>query len=161
MTFTSLILTIASVLTALSAGFFFTWSVSIVSGLGRLSDVGYISAMQAINRAVQNPLFFLVFFGPTILLPFASFLNYAQTTRFRLLIVASVIYLGGVIGVTVLGNVPMNNKLDAFDPDSATNQTMATERTNYEGRWNTLNHIRTVSSTLSIVLVIIACLKQD
>ena len=79
--------------------------------------------------------------------------------RFGFLLAATVIYLFGVFGVTVFGNVPLNNTLDRFDLESASDQITALQRANFEGRWNNLNTVRTVSSTLSVILVIIACLN--
>ncbi|MBD3661527.1 MAG: DUF1772 domain-containing protein, partial [Arenibacter algicola] len=53
-------------LTGLSAGLCFTWSNAITPGIGRLNDPGYLMSFQQMNRAIINPLFLLVFFGPSI-----------------------------------------------------------------------------------------------
>jgi uncharacterized membrane protein len=156
---TNIILVVSATLTALVAGLFFAWSVSVILGLARLPDKQYISFMQATNRAIQNPLFFTAFFGAAILLPISTFLHLGQAGRFSFLLGGTIFYLIGVMGVTIFGNVPMNNTLDRFDLDSADVEEIALERKNYEGRWNFLNHIRSVSSTLAIVLVILACLN--
>ena len=58
----NIILVITATLTALVAGLFFAWSVSITLGLARVSDSEYVSVMQSINRAIQNPVFFAAFF---------------------------------------------------------------------------------------------------
>jgi uncharacterized membrane protein len=157
----NIILVIAGTLTALVAGLFFAWSVSITLGLARVSATEYVSVMQATNRAIQNPLFFTAFFGAQILLPVCVFLFYGQTTRFWLLLAATLVYTFGVMGVTIFGNVPMNNALDDFKAEAAEPEEIQRQRQNYEGRWNNLNHIRTVSSTLAIVLFIIACLARE
>lgn len=161
MNISNILLVIAATLTALVAGLFYAWSVSITLGLARVSDLEYISVMQSTNRAIQNPLFFAAFFGAQILLPVCVFLYYGQTSRFWLLLAATLIYTIGVMGVTIFGNVPMNNMLDSFEIKSATTEEVATQRKNYEGRWNNLNNIRTVSSTLAIILVIVACLNRE
>ena len=57
MTTTNIILTIAATTTALIAGLLYAYSCSVNIGLGRLADAEYISAMQSINKAIQNPLF--------------------------------------------------------------------------------------------------------
>jgi len=159
MTAANTILAITVTLTALSAGIFYAWSVSVTLGLKRLSDQEYVSFMQETNRAIQNPWFFVVFFGAAILLPVSSYLNYGQSGRFELLLAATIVYLVGVIGVTIFGNVPMNERLDRFEMESATDEEIKTQRKNYEGRWNFLNNIRTICSTIAIALVIIACLN--
>jgi uncharacterized membrane protein len=155
----NIILVMTAALTALVAGLFFAWSVSITLGLLRVSDSEYVSVMQATNRAIQNPLFFAAFFGAQIFLPVSLFFFYGQGSRFWLLLAAAVFYTFGVMGVTIFGNVPMNNALDSFDPKSATQVEISTQRKNHERRWNNLNNIRTVSSTIAVILVIIACLE--
>lgn len=155
-----IILVITSVLTALVAGLFYAWSVSITLGLLRVSDTEYVSVMQSTNRAIQNPLFFAAFFGAQILLPVCLCLFYGQGARFWLLFCAFAIYTIGVMGVTVFGNVPMNNALDRFDMKSATQDEISLQRKNYETRWNNLNHVRAISSTLAVTLVVIACLQN-
>lgn len=155
----NIILVVTAVLTALVAGLFFAWSVSITLGLLRVSDSEYVSVMQSTNRAIQNPLFFAAFFGAQIFLFVSLFFFYGQSSRFWLLLAATVFYTVGVMGVTIFGNVPMNNSLDRFDLKSATQEEISTHRKNYEGRWNALNNVRTISSTIAIILVIIACLE--
>ena len=155
----NIILAITAVLTALVAGLFFAWSVSITLGLLRVSDTEYVSVMQSTNRAIQNPLFFTAFFGAQILLLICLFLFYGQGAKFWLLLGAFAIYTIGVMGVTIFGNVPMNNALDRFEMKSATQEVISLQRKNYETRWNNLNHVRAVCSTLAVTLVIIACLQ--
>ena len=143
------------------AGLFYAFSCSVNLGLARLSNVEYISAMQSTNRAIQNPIFFAAFFCAPILLPLSVLLHYGQplTMRFWFLLAATIIYLIGTFGVTIFGNVPLNNVLDRFNLQSASEEETALQRANFEGRWNNLNTIRTVSSTLAIVFVVIACLS--
>jgi uncharacterized membrane protein len=66
-TFQNITLIIAATTTALMAGLFFAWSYSITLGLARLSDEAYIAAMQAGNRTILNPTFYIVFFGVALL----------------------------------------------------------------------------------------------
>ena len=157
----TLVLAAAATTTALMAGLFFAWSCSVTLGLARLTDEEYISAMQAINRAILNPVFFSCFFGSALLLPLSTYLYYDHTLsiRFGLLLVASLLYLLGVMGVTILGNVPLNEALDAFNLASASTQELAAQRTTFEGPWNQLNIIRTIASTLAIIMLILACLQ--
>lgn len=159
MTVINILLIITATATALMAGLFFAFSCAVNSGLARLSNAEYISAMQSINRAIQNPIFFLAFFGAPIFLLISTFFHYGQAMRFWFLLAATVIYLIGTFGVTVFGNVPLNNTLDPFNLQSASEEETARQRANFEGRWNNLNTIRTVSSTLAVIFVVIACLN--
>ncbi|MEJ7586735.1 MAG: hypothetical protein WKI04_04145 [Ferruginibacter sp.] len=69
MTFSNIILVLTVTCTALVAGLFYGFSCSLVHGLEPLSGEAYIGAMQSINRAIQDPVFFVCFFGALLLLP--------------------------------------------------------------------------------------------
>jgi uncharacterized membrane protein len=158
-TFTNIILVITATLTALMAGLFYAWSCSVMLGFARLKDREFIAAMQATNRAILNPVFFAAFLGAPVLLPISTFLSYGQSPRFAFLLAATGIYLTGTFGVTMFGNVPLNNTLERFNAEAATDEEIAQQRANFERRWNNLNTIRSVSSTLALILVVIACLN--
>jgi uncharacterized membrane protein len=108
----SLLIT-GTVLTALSAGIFLAYSLSVNPALKNKSDHEYVSTMQSINQVIQNPPFFLVFMGPVVLLPIATYLSYKTgvSRNFYLLLAASCLYIVLTFGVTVGGNVPLNDKL--------------------------------------------------
>ncbi|WP_228455324.1 DUF1772 domain-containing protein [Chryseobacterium sp. Tr-659] len=154
---TTLVLIIAAVLTALIGGLFYAYSCSVVLGLGKLSDMEYLKAMQNINREILNPVFFISFMGTAALLPLSTFLFRGHQPVFLFLLLASLAYLIGVFGVTIVGNVPMNDALDKFDISKSTMETARQMRDNFENRWNFLNNIRTIFSVISIISVVCAC----
>ena len=145
----------------LMAGLFFTWSYSVMPGLARVSDSVFLDAIKSMNRAIQNPLFFSCFFSAALLLPASTYMlwNNAGTPSFWLLLGASFAYWTGVMGVTIFGNVPLNNKIDAFHHKNASEEDRAIQRARFEGRWNRLNYIRTASSLAAFALVTIAILS--
>lgn len=163
MTTTNIILAITAITTALIAGVFYIWSCAVIPGLAKVPDETYIRTMQAINIAIQNPIFFASFMGTLFLLPLSTYLNYTSfnSPRFLCLLAASIIYAVGVFGVTAFGNVPMNDKLDAFKLDGASTQDIHNQRVQYEKPWNRLNTVRTVANFISLVLVISACLSKS
>src|SRR5687767_15970411 len=69
-----IILGVTLLVTALIAGLFYAWSVSVNPGLHRLSDGEYLRSMQQINRVILNPLFFASFMGALIMLPICTFI---------------------------------------------------------------------------------------
>ncbi|MFP3590523.1 DUF1772 domain-containing protein [Chryseobacterium sp. SIMBA_038] len=154
---TTILLIVTAVLTALIAGLFYAYSCSVVLGLGKLSDTEYLKAMQSINREILNPVFFVSFMGTAVLLPISTFLYRAQNPVFILLLLATLAYLIGVFGVTIVGNVPLNDQLDKFDIVNSTKEGIRQMRDNFENRWNFLNNVRTVFSVISILLVVCAC----
>lgn len=163
MTFGNLVLTGATTFTGLMAGLLFSYSCSVVLAFKNLADYEYIAGMQAINKAIQNPLFFLVFFGSAVLLLLCAYLHYSPilSARSWLLLAATIIYLAGVFGVTALGNVPLNNALEKFNLLDASKEAISNQRAVFESRWNFLNNIRTVASILSLLLLIIACINPE
>ena len=46
----SLVLLATVVLTGLSAGFFYAWSVSVIPGTQKIAHSAYLESMQSINR---------------------------------------------------------------------------------------------------------------
>lgn len=139
--------------TALMAGLFYSYSCSVNPGLSKLSDADYLTAMQSINRAILNPAFYMVFFGAVILLPLNTYLNYdLYTNRFWLSLSASVVYILGLVGVTILGNVPLNEMLDKFMILDASVEEIKEMRKNFELSWNRFHLIRTIAVVLSLIL---------
>ena len=161
LTISQIVLIFTATATALISGLFYAWSCSVVPGLARVSDSTYLEAMQQINRAILNPVFFLSFIGTALLLPLSTWLYYGNgpNARFWLLLLASVVYLAGTFGVTMFGNVPLNDALDAFNLSSASAQELAAQRARFEGPWNNLNIIRTIAGVAALVLIILACLS--
>lgn len=140
---------------ALMAGLFYAYSCSVVIGLGKLNDIEYLKAMQSINKEILNPVFFTAFLGILPLLPLNTYLH-SQQPNFLLLVMAMIIYLVGVFGVTVAGNIPLNNGLENFNILSADNEAIQAQRALFENKWNKLNHIRTICSIITVVLLIVA-----
>jgi uncharacterized membrane protein len=161
MTLSNITLTITALTTALMAGLFFSWSVSVTPGLARVATPEYLASFQAMNRAILNPVFLSCFMGTVILLPICTYMQYSQpvTLSFWFLLAASIFYIVGVFGITMGGNVPLNDMLDAFQLKNASPEAMAELRNKFEASWNRLNTIRTLSSIASILFVIMACLN--
>ena len=162
MTFSNILLGITTFCTALMAGLFYSYSCSVMLGLKTLTDLQFIESMQAINKAIQNPVFFLAFFGTLLFLPANIYFHYSHpaTTQFWLFVIAGILYVAGVFCVTVLGNIPLNNSLDRFQVSNASTAAIHVCRVNFEGSWNRLNTIRTISSVFSLIFIIIGCISK-
>jgi len=157
--FKSTMLIGAIILTGLSAGLFFAWSVSVIPGTRKLADPTYLETMQSINRGILNPLFFIVFFGSLVLLGLAGFMEFnANRQAFGFLLGAFLTYLVGTIGVTGLGNVPLNDQLDILNLAEMSDSKLADFRQYYESKWNQLHQVRTVFAMLSFLISLLALL---
>lgn len=152
-TLNNITLFIGIILTGLSAGLFYAWEFSVIPGTKQIDDHSYISTMQAINKAIINPAFMLIFFG-ALIFQIASTFQYRDSTAFWILLGALLTYLTGTILVTGLGNVPLNNALEALNLKELSAEQLSNQRAHYELQWNRLHKIRTAFAVLSFILLL-------
>ena len=163
MKYETIILALAILLTGLMAGIFFTWSNAVKPGIGKLSDIEYLRALQSMNRVILNNAFKIIFLGAIIvvaLVPVFYFDLYPKNI-FWLFLFTLVIYWIGVFGVTVSGNIPLNEILDKTNLESITSEEIKTLRKSIEVKWNNFNLIRCISSGITFILLIISFLIID
>ena len=159
----TIILALAILLTGLMAGIFFTWSNAVKPGIGKLSDIEYLRALQSMNRVILNNAFKIIFLGAIIavaLVPVFYFNLYPKNI-FWLFVFTLVIYWIGVFGVTVSGNIPLNEILDKTNLESITSEEIKTLRKSVEVKWNNFNLIRCISSAITFILLIVSFLILD
>jgi uncharacterized membrane protein len=117
----------------LMAGLVFAFAVGVMPGLARADDRTLIDAMQQINERIENPVFFLVYFGAPVLGVWALY--------------------GIAILVTGGGNLPLNDELaQAGDPSRI--RDVAEVRDDYYGPWVAWNIVRTVLHTAAFCALI-------
>lgn len=152
---------ISILLAGLSAGLFYGYDCSVIKGLGNLPDELYLKSFQSINRAILNPYFFLSFMGTLFALPLAAWMSYRADFMygFYFLLLATLLYAIGVFGVTIAGNVPLNNMLDRIDLSSPGTD-LKLIRQQFEANWNRLHHIRTYANILSFLCCILSLIKK-
>ena len=151
----------ATLLTGLTAGLCFTWGNAVTPGIGQLDNIGYLQAFQKMNRSIENPLFFVVFFGSFLLGLAAIYTNKGiSPEHFRLVTVAVGIYFLGVVSVTVFGNVPLNQILDKIDLTHSSLEELRILRNRFENPWNRFHLIRVLTAMISFVLLIIASINK-
>ena len=136
------------------AGLLFTFSAFLMTALGQLPTAQGMTAMQTINVVILNPAFGLVFMGTTLLCLFlaATFLFAPHQPGAVWRLVGAVLFLVGVMGVTAVFNVPLNNALARADPAGLEGAELW-ER--YLVVWTRWNHVRTlaaVGATASFIL---------
>jgi len=131
-------------------------------GLAAQPDASYVATMNAINERIENPLFFLTFFGAALfpLAALAAHYRQPRSGRFWLVALAWGLYIGGSFLLTSFVNVPMNNQLAAVDL-GAPARVLADARDAYEGPWDFWNGVRAVFSVLAFLALIGACLLRE
>lgn len=156
----SIILASAILLTGLMAGIFFTWSNAVKPGIGKLSDIEYLRSLQSMNRVILNKAFLGIFMGAVVAVVLAPIFHFKpyHSNIFWLLIFAFVIYWVGVFGVTIFGNIPLNETLDKINLETTTQEGLKALRIIIEDKWNKFNLIRCYSSVITFTLLIISSL---
>ncbi len=159
----TIILASAILLTGLMAGIFFTWSNAVKPGLGKLSDIEYLRALQSMNRVILNNAFKLIFLGAiiTVALVPVFYFNLYPKNIFWLFILTLIIYWVGVFGVTISGNIPLNEILDKTNLESISQEEIKALRTRIEVKWNNFNFIRSISSAITFLLLILSFIFLD
>ena len=145
----------AAIGSGLVAGIFFAFSTFVMAALGRIPPEQGIAAMQSINITVLNPAFLTAFLGTGVVcvaLAAGSYVWWGEASG-KLLLAASLIYLVGCIGVTMVCNVPLNDALAAVRPNTPE---AAAVWSNYLTLWTNWNHLRTVAPLLSAILFMAA-----
>ncbi len=140
---------------ALVGGVLKGFSEFIMKGLQLTDPSGGIEAMQHINRTVMRTEFIFSFMALaplTIGMAAYSWISLSGIER-GLIVSACLIYISTVFLVTILGNVPMNNRLARLPFSSAEAEVYWKE---YGRKWTQLNHVRTVGSIITSVLFLLA-----
>jgi uncharacterized membrane protein len=145
-----LVLGLAMIATGLSAGLLYAYACSVLPGLAHTSDRTFIDAMQQINKAIQNPVFFATFFGALTLTAVAAAqqrrLGPGATTRWA--VTALALYALALL-VTVVANVPLNDHLAAAG-DPARIADPAAVRNHFQAPWTAWNVARTALATAAL-----------
>ncbi len=146
----------ATILSGLSAGFFFTYQFSVIRGFAVVDDVTYVRMFQAINATVRTPWFGLVFFGTVPAIALALGMNWRTGGARRTLLVAGLILGVSTVLITMIGNVPLNDALAEYG--DVTPPVAGVARAEFEGPWNELNAYRTATSIVAFVMLALAWL---
>ena len=155
-------LLISTFLTGLTAGLCFTWTNAVTPGIGRLDNLGFLQAFQAMNRAIINPTFLIVFMGPFFVHIANIYLfRTAPTNLLWIIIAAAILYIGGLVIVTIIGNVPLNEILDKVDLNQASPEELKNLRNQFEGKWNQFHLIRTITTSISFMLLLVGLLVHS
>ena len=152
---TDVLLWFSTVSVALMAGVYFTFSAFVMRSLDAIAAPAGMLAMQSINRIIVRSPFLPIFFGSTLAcaaLVIISSLSLASAGALWTLI-GSVVYVVGMFVVTIIGNVPLNNRLEATQADSPEGSEMWSL---YLRKWTAWNHVRTITCTAALALMILA-----
>lgn len=143
---------------ALVAGVFQSFSDFVMRGLIRAQPAAGAEVMQQINRTVFRSVFLFSFLALTpisIGLAIYAWINLDGPAQ-RFILAAAVIYVSLSFLITVLGNVPMNERLDRLDHAS---EEAAQYWKTYGKVWTRWNHVRTIGSIATAGCFLMAALS--
>lgn len=139
-----IMVSLSALLNALMAGVYWAFSVVVMPSLNRLPPEQGACAMQQINRDILRSAFMLLFWGSSLLSLALVFIGHSTAV-----VLAGSIYLVGMLVVTALRNVPLNEQLER-----ATGETLVSEWQHYLVKWTFWNHVRGVSALVSAILLL-------
>ncbi len=154
--FRGVLLVLAAVSVGLMAGVFFSYAVAVMPGLARTDDRTFVGAFQAMDRAIINPLFLLVFVGTLAITVLAAAAHLGEESRAAVpwILAAAVLYIVVVV-ITARVNVPLNDAIKAAgDPDQI--DVAAVRERFSEATWVRWNIVRTVLTTVALACLAIA-----
>jgi uncharacterized membrane protein len=155
----SSILYAATLVTALGcglvAGVFFAFSSFVMAALKRLPAAEGITAMQSINILAVTPIFMTTLFGTAVAcLGLAAWaVIFVGGVPLAFVLIGCTLYLVATIGVTIVCNVPLNDRLEKLHPRDAGAASFWNE---YVATWTAWNHVRTVAALAAATLLIVA-----
>lgn len=131
-------------------GLLFAFSNFVMRALAMLPSKEGMFAMQQINEKIINPVFLAFFLGTPLLCLMIGVYGamHLRAIGSAFLLAGSLLNLIGPFGITMLCNVPLNNRL--AQADAAEAEAVWPE---YQIRWQRWNHARTYIGLISIVFL--------
>jgi uncharacterized membrane protein len=154
-----IICAISTIGCGLIAGIFLAFSDFVMRALKLSKTSAGIEVMQIINIEVWKSVFIFLLWGFVALSTGLGIYAYVALTgpAQPYIMAGSVSYVIGVLGVSYLFNIPMNNKLAALDFTG--NQAAAYWRNTYLPRWTFWNYIRAIASGITATCFLIASIQ--
>jgi uncharacterized membrane protein len=131
-------------------GVFYAFSSFVMRALANVPPTQGIAVMQSINLTVFTPWFMTPFLGTGVFCIYVAVVSLPrwQSSPSSLFLAGSLLYLVGVILVTMVCNVPRNDTLQALAPASPEAARYWVE---YLSSWTLWNHVRTVAALAAAV----------
>ena len=140
---------IAAVGSGTIAGLCLSFATFIMKALDRLGPPAAIRAMQSINAVILRSAAMAVWFGTALAGVAVAFLAEERGIP----IAAATLYAIGAILITGRGNVPLNEALDAVDPDGPDAEAQWRRYYVRWGRWNWLRTAVLIAATAGFAVI--------
>jgi uncharacterized membrane protein len=147
---------------AAAGGMMYVFSTFVMQGLNRTGAVEAITAMRGINvEANASGPFLLAYLGAAVLALVVGAIAVVQLRRpgRRWVLVGAVFGVLAAI-ITMAVNVPLNDHLDAVDPQGLSAGDAAREWLAYYQPWTAWNHVRAVTAFVAAALMMLGVLQD-
>ncbi len=146
-------LALATLITGVMAGFFYTYTFKVNLALLEVDGPTYAMVQSLLNENVRHVAFFVFFFGGGVVPVIAVAVNAAhyEHISFWLIVGAAALYIFDIIAFTASVNLPLNAYTEAWDPNALPSD-WAQTRTD----WNQANSLRVGASGLAFLLYVSA-----
>ena len=147
---------IAVIASAVVSGVFLTFSDFVMRSLNGAKTEAGVEVMQVINREVFRSVFMFLLLGMSALSPILAGIAYLRVDgpASTLIMLGGAIYFLGVFVVSLVFNVPMNNRLDAKEYSGAEAANYWTNT--YMPHWTFWNYVRAITSAGAAVCFLAA-----
>ncbi|MGB1012238.1 MAG: DUF1772 domain-containing protein [Thiolinea sp.] len=142
------LLVLTSVAAGLNAGFFYTWSFTIMQSLNLAGEVTATESMNAINANIRNAWFGAIFFGAPALIAISLVAAWLKFRNALWWVLPAFIFAVLTLVITFSQHIPLNNELAG-----------GLMWSQYYPDWVTWNHARMCTSVLSFVFMLLAALS--
>ena len=134
-------------------GFFYAWVCSTLWGLDSAHPNVAISAMQAMNAGVRNPVFALGYFGAPLVLAAVALVAWKREERRAAILFGSgsLLYVLGVMVPTSMVSVPLNETLSAVEAP-LTGSRAQEVWLSYSAPWQFWNTVRALAAGVVLLL---------
>jgi uncharacterized membrane protein len=151
------LLLLNALLMGLVAGLLYGVAITVNRGLSAIADDRvYVTSHNSINRAI-SPFNSLVFVVPVTLVA-ATFTVYREagsSLTFWSVLGSLILYVVGVLGVTVIRNIPLFRAMWRIDPGHASPEELAEARMQHETAWHFWHNIRTGIGVMAFALALV------
>lgn len=145
---------------ALVSGIFLAFSDFIMKSLNTAQTAAGVEVMQVINREVWGTVFMFLLKGMSVLSPLLVAYAYFQVEGIAsvFIMAGGVIYFIGVLIVSLVFNIPMNDNLEAKEHTSIEAATYW--KSTYVSRWSYWNYVRAISAAVAAFCYLFACVAH-
>ena len=143
----------------LVSGTFLTFSDFVMRSLDGAKNTAGIEVMQIINREVFSSVFMFLLLGMSALSLFLIGYAYYRVSgsASELIMAGGAVYFVGVFAVSLVFNVPMNNRLDTKEYTGA--DATAYWTNTYLPYWTLWNYVRAIASAAAAICFLIAAIE--